>query len=74
MIINHSCVPHTIAPCTDMITYRLGSARMVDAHVCVDHTEAADNGSNKLRHHVRARKQWYEGLPVQDAAVIDAVL
>ena len=33
-----------------MITYRLGSARMVDAHVCVDHTEAADNGSNNLRH------------------------
>ena len=48
----------------------VGYFRMVDAYVSVDHTGNAE----PLRNHVRARKQWYEGLPVQDAAVIDAVL
>ena len=47
----------------------VGYFRMVDAHMSVDHTGNAE----PLRNHVRARKQWYEGLPVRDAAVMISI-
>ena len=60
----HPTLHHTLYGNYEMY---VGYFRMVDAYVSVDHTGNAE----PLRNHVRARKQWYEGLPVRDAAVIE---